>query len=247
MPEAQTKTAPPIQRILAIVLSRELFDKLKPFLSRQRLDISTTTSGKGSLVLLRNLQFSLIVIEHPLPDMDFAELLAEIRGATSRSAEAPVLVFTRGEPEALAALHYDPRLTFHTLHDGADKLLMLTARKLGVAARRASRLLVQMKVELGAAQILRACQSVNISESGLLLRSEQPLPLETTVDLRFTMPYTTRSIAARGRVVRYTDPDAEGLVGLAVQFDSIREDDREAIATFIADRSAAQAADGTQG
>ncbi len=235
---------PDQQRILTIVLSRELFDKLKPFLSRETLDISTVTNGKGSLVLLRNLAFSLIVLEHPLPDMDLEELLGEIRGRDSRCVEAPVLVLTREDPESLAATFDDPLLTFHTLRAGADELLMLTANRLGVAARRSSRLLVQIKVELGAAQILRACQSVNISESGLLLRTERPLPLETEVDLRFSLPYSTRAIQAQGRVVRYTNRDAEGLVGLAVHFDSISEEDREAIATFIADRTAATATGG---
>ena len=242
----QNPPVPESQRILTIVLSRELFDKLEPFLGRDTLDISTVTNGKGSLVLLRNLRFSLIVVEHPLPDMDFADLLAEIRGTDSRSGEAPVLVLTREDPEALNAIYVDPLVTFHTLFDDADQLLMLTAHKLGVAARRSSRLLVQIKVELGAAQIMRACQSVNISESGMLLRTERPLPLETEVDLRFTLPYTTREVQAHGRVVRYTDPDAEGLVGLAVHFDSIGEDDQEAIASFIADRAPAQAAAGEQ-
>jgi CheY-like chemotaxis protein len=237
---------PPPQRILTIVLSRELFDKLKAFLGRETLDISTVTSGKGSLVLLRNLSFSLVVLEHPLPDMDLEELLGEIRGPNSRCAEAPVLVLTREDPAVLAAAFDDPQLTIHTLYAGRDELLMLTANRLGVAARRSSRLLVQIRVELGAAQILRACQSVNISESGLLLRSERPLPLETEVNLRFSLPYSTRGIKARGRVARYTDRDAEGLVGLAVTFDSISDEDRKAIASFIADRMSSGAASGEQ-
>ena len=75
------------------------------------------------------------------------------------------------------------------------------------------------------------------------LAAERPLPLETEVDLKFSLPYSTREIQAAGRVVRYTDPDAEGLVGLAVHFDTISEEDREAIAAFIADRTAAKAAE----
>lgn len=225
-------------RILTIVLSRELFDKLRPFLSRDTLDISTATNGKGSLVLLRNLSFSLIVAEHPLPDMSLEDLLRELRGAKSRCVDTPILVLTRDDPGALAASIDDPLLTVRTLQTGADELLMLTANRLGVAARQASRMLVQIKVELGAAQILRACQSVNISETGLLLRSERPLPLETEVDLRFSLPYSSRSIQTRGRVVRYTNRGAEGFVGLAVQFDDIGDEDREAIVAFIADRAA---------
>ncbi|MFQ5349428.1 MAG: response regulator [Thermoanaerobaculia bacterium] len=229
------------QRILTIVISRELFDKLKPFLSRRTLDISTVTNGKGSLVLLHNLAFDLILLEHPLPDMELAELMSEIRGPESHCTETPVLALTREDPEALAAEFGDPQLTFHTLHASADELLMLTADRLGVAARRATRLPVQITVEPGAAQILRACQSVNMSESGMLLRTERPLPLETQVDLRFTLPSGSQTIGARGRVVRYSDPDAEGLVGLAIRFDSIEDENREAIATFIADRTAAEA------
>ena len=88
-------STPSPQRILTIVLSRELFDKLQPFLSRKTLDISTVTNGKASLVLVHNLGFSLVVLEHPLPDMDLEELLGEIRGPDSRCAKAPVLVLTR--------------------------------------------------------------------------------------------------------------------------------------------------------
>ncbi len=229
---------PAPQRILTIVLSRELFDRLKPLLSRDTLDISTVTSGKSSLVLLRNLAFRLIVVEHPLPDMELEELLKEIRSPVSRCKEASVLVLTREDPEALAASLGDPRLTCHTLRAGTDELLMLAANRLGVAARRASRLLVQMKVELGAARILRACQSVNISESGLLLRTDAALPLETQVGLRFSLPHHTGSIELEGSVVRYSNRDSEGLVGLAVHFDSISEEDRQTIAAFIADRTA---------
>ena len=234
------------QRILTIILSRELFDKLKPFFSRETLDISTVTNGKGSLVLLRNVRFSLIVLEHPLPDMELGELMSELRGPGSRCEETPVLVLTREDPEAVKALDDDPLITVHSLHDETDALLMLTAKELGVAARRASRLLVELKVELGAARIMRACQSVNLSESGLLLRTERPLPLETEVNARFSLPSSTQAIQTQGRVVRYTNRDAEGLVGLAVHFDSIGKEDRQAIADFIADRTTANAAGGEQ-
>ena len=234
---------PALQHILTVILSRELFDTLKPFLSRETLDISTVTSGKGSLVLLHNLAFHLIVVEHPLPDMEIEELLKEIRSRQSRCQETPVLVLTREDPEAMAASLDDPQATVHTLHASTDELLMLAASRLGVAARRASRLLVKLDVEVGAARILRACQSVNISESGLLLRTKDRLPLDTQVNLHFSLPYHTHGIQTQARVVRHTDRDTDGLVGLAVHFDSISEEDREAIATFIADRTAAGSAD----
>jgi CheY-like chemotaxis protein len=234
------------QRILTIILGRELFDKLRPFLGRETLDISTATNARGSLVLVRNLAFNLIVVEHPLPDMELTELVQEIRGRGSACRESPLLVLTREDPATLAAALDDPLATCQTLHAGSDELLMLTARCLGIATRR-GRLLVQLKVELGAASIQRACQSENISESGLLLRTDWPLPLQTDVELGFSLPYSGCGIRARGRIVRYTDPDAEGLVGLAVHFESISEEDREAIATFIAERSASRTAGAERG
>jgi hypothetical protein len=188
-------------------------------------------------VLLRNLAFNLVAIEHPLPDLELAQLLEAIRARESHSAEAPVLVLTREDPESLTAQLDDPKLTCHSLAASADELLMLLANRIGVAARRATRLLVHIKVQLGAARMLRVCQSVDISQSGLLVRTERPLPLETKVDLEFSLPYRSNSIKAMGRVVRHTDADSKGRVGLGIHFDSIGEEDRESISSFVADRS----------
>ncbi len=226
------------KRILALVASRALFDKLEPLLGRSNLDVSTVTSGKSSLVLLNNLAFDLVLIEHPLPDLELEDLLAAMRGSGSPTRETPVLVVTHKPPEGLAERCSDPRLTCCSSAAAAEDLLAAAGQCLGVAVRRATRLLVQIEVELGPAQILRACQSVNISESGLLLRTRRPPPLETDLKLSFDLPRAGRTITARGRVVRHASEDSEGGAGFGVCFTDLQAEDRELLAAFIGERSA---------
>lgn len=226
------------KRILALVASRGLFDKLEPLLDRSNLDVSTVTSAKSSLVLLNNLAFDLVLIEHPLPDLELDELLAAMRGSGSPTRETPVLVVTHELPEQLAEACPDPRLTCRSSADGADDLLTTAGLCLGVAVRRATRLLVQIGVELGPGRIKRACQTINISESGMLLRTKRLLPLETAVELSFDLPRTARTITARGRVVRHASPDRDGGTGLGVCFTELETEDRELLTAFIGERSA---------
>lgn len=229
------------RRILCILPSRELFDKLRPLFSRETLDITTVTSGLASLVLLRNLPFDLILAEHPLADLGPDELLAEIRDSAAGRAGMPVLMLTREPAAELAGrLPGDPDLACHSLEAEQEELLGLIASKLGVAAREASRLLVQLEVQMGPARILRACQTVDISASGMLVRTERMLPIATEVDLAFSLPDSRRSIQARGRVVRQAGSEREDQRGLGIRFTSMAADDQQALSGFLAELGADQ-------
>lgn len=239
---------PESRRILCILPSRELFEKLQPLFGRETLDLTTVTSGRASLVLLRNLAFDLILAEHPLADLGPDELVAEIRSPAAGGGETSVLILTRESPAELAGLlSGDPHLSCHSLEAEQEELLAIIAGRLGVAAREASRLLVQLELQMGPARILRACQTVDISESGMLVRTERMLPVATEVDLAFSLPTSRRSIQARGRVVRQAGSQREGHRGLGIQFTRIAEEDQLALASFLSELAAAQSSAAARG
>jgi PilZ domain len=60
----------------------------------------------------------------------------------------------------------------------------------------------------------RQSQTENISASGVLVRCPEPLPLDTTVEFRFTLPanHTAQvggEVAGRGRVARIVEAPVE--------------------------------------
>lgn len=224
-------------RILSIIASRELFDKLEPLLSRDTLDVSAVTSGKSSLVLLRNLAFSLILVEHPLADLELDEVLEAIRDPNGLTASSRVMVFTRDTPRELDERLADPDLSCHSVHESAVDLLARVAGRIGVAARKASRMLVQLQVEVGPGRIRRVCQTVDISVSGMLLRTDRPLPIDTEVDIGFVLPDPDKLLRTRGRVVRHARAAGRPF-GMGIEFVDLGRKELERLTAFIAERSA---------
>jgi uncharacterized protein (TIGR02266 family) len=69
---------------------------------------------------------------------------------------------------------------------------------------------------------------VNISQGGVFIRSREPLPVGTEVDLKFTIILDDfETIEGQGRVVRTVDDGDDA--GMGVEFTEMNESSREVI------------------
>lgn len=222
------------KRILVIVPGRELLGKLEAFLNRSSLEVNHVTSAQSSLILTNNLSYDLILAEHPMADLGLGEFLASIRSADSPSARCPLLLFAEEERIDALATQLDGQLD-HVLPAtvSGGEIERTISRVLGVAARSASRILVRLEVELNPGKLLRACQTVNISTSGMLVRIRQPIAVGTELGIRFNLPGDGRAIEATARVVRHSAPDVEGLRGVGLQLLDLTEDAQDQLAAFV--------------
>lgn len=103
---------------------------------------------------------------------------------------------------------------------------------LGVAARRTSRLLVQIDVSLEGGNCLRVLPSQNISQSGILLRGGLQLEVGEMVSFKFSLPGDDALIDGTARVIRHTSKH-EATVGTAIEFRRIDRLDQRRIADFV--------------
>ena len=71
--------------------------------------------------------------------------------------------------------------------------------------RRDPRVAVDLEVRYRSAQEFKAAYAKNISGGGIFIRTQQPLPLNREVQLRFTLPSISRPFAVHGLVV-WTNP-----------------------------------------
>ncbi len=79
------------------------------------------------------------------------------------------------------------------------------------------------------------CYMLNISKGGLFIRTDEALPLNTIVFLRFTMPGDTRPIETEGKVVWCNTNKEKGYFprGMGIKFLNLNSDDAIKIKIFV--------------
>ncbi len=224
--------------VLVAIASEAVFDLIRPLVSRSNVELMRVGSGQHALTLSEQSSYDLVVVQNPLPDLGFKEFLETIRAPESACDQSPVLILTREDRLDSITPHLDGVSAQACCVDAAPEQIQLALTELiGVAMRAKARLGVELKarVEQGSIQIF--CQTVNVSEAGLLIRSGRQLPLRTKVDLALSLPDDSKSIEATGEVLRHTSAEVDSVRGLAIRFLGFEEDGRQRMAEFVAKHS----------
>jgi uncharacterized protein (TIGR02266 family) len=116
----------------------------------------------------------------------------------------------------------------------------VASRLLGVVPRTSARLVIRLVVQLAEGKQLLVSQTENISEAGMLLRTDSLYPLGTKVTLEANLPGDRAPIQAEAEVVRHALADLEGVQGLGLRLSSVKGDGLARLRDYIAvKRSAA--------
>lgn len=220
--------------ILAVGLEREDYTDLHPILSRSSIEVYRVAMAQNAFELTDEMAFDLILVGQPLPDMRLEDFVAIARRSASASRQAEIVVLAQGEsPGELEAVRHEPGMHVLTLESPRLELLRELADHMGLAQRMSQRLLVRLEVQVDDTVETRALQSVNVSATGMLLRTERPYPVETRLTMEFDLPTDGTTVEAEGEVVRHTDPAAEGVPGIGVHFTRLREEDQRRLMRYL--------------
>jgi hypothetical protein len=107
---------------------------------------------------------------------------------------------------------------------------------IGVAMRAKARLGVELAARLDQGSIQLFCQTVNVSEAGMLIRTGRALPLKTQVKLTLSLPDDSEPIEAIGEVLRHTVPGVDPVKGIAIRFLEFADGGRARLADFVAEQ-----------
>ncbi len=77
--------------------------------------------------------------------------------------------------------------------------------------------------------------SEDLSDGGLFVATYERIPLDSAVHVSFELPSGTR-VSTAGRVVWVREASEEHAPGVGVAFDSLSEEEREAILEFVRER-----------
>lgn len=107
------------------------------------------------------------------------------------------------------------------------------------AERRATpRAETELQVNYRTAQEFTAAYVRNISGGGIFIRTQQPLPLNSEVQIRLTLPGHTRVLAVRGVVVWNTPYPSRSSFpsGMGIKFLSLEPDVQKLISGFVREK-----------
>jgi CheY-like chemotaxis protein len=211
-------------RVLVVGLERSHYKDLLPLLSRALLNVDRLSTGESAAELASQVAIDLVVIRHPLPDMAIGSFMQSLHQAGSPCEKTPILVVAD-----------DNRLTelASMLPGGAgqavsvnqpEKLLAHVALVLKLAPRADVRIAVRLEVKLDGGTKLIICQSENISEKGMLLRTDARFPIGSKVRFDFTLPGDQLAVQGEADVVRHAEPPVEGLFGMGLKVNWFKGD-----------------------
>jgi len=199
-------------------------------LRRQEYERHVADSLEAGLRMAKTLKPALVLL-----DRDFDRAAAVVRGIRKDPAtrRCSLAVVARGDFQSVE---------LELLELGANAVLRLPmseewdtrlAGLLEVDARRETRvpIHIQLQATLGPEDPFTA-ESVNISETGMLVHSTTLMGLGRDVDFAFQLPRTSGLVSGRARVVRFGGPGEFGL-----QFVDLDEDVLGRLRSFLQGRS----------
>jgi uncharacterized protein (TIGR02266 family) len=222
-------------RVLVVGLERKLYLKLEPLLGRSLLTVDRVPRGESGLLLTGNVVFDLIVLRHPLPDMALGSFINRVHEPGAPCGAAQILVLTDDAQIALlqSMIPDGPRCVL-SVNQPTKLLEQVASRLLGVTPRVAARVLVRLTVKLQEGQQLLSCQSENVSEGGMMLRTDASFPMGTHVDFELTLPGDRLPLKGEAEVARQAVADVEGVQGFGLKFLSLKSDGHSRLNRFLA-------------
>jgi len=221
----------------------ELFLELeKTFFRRENFELRVARDGRQAFEIIAAERPDLVFMDLYMPIMNGDECCLRVKNDPGLRSTPIVMVTQAGREVDLAKCR----------QAGCDEILLKpinrhlfvdTARRLlAVAAREAQRVRARLEVRYGPDRLQLLCNySVNISAGGLFLKTDDPLPVDTPLDLEFTLPSRQQPICCSGRVAWVNHPvllhKPELAAGMGVQFIDLRLDDMHAIRDFIKQES----------
>ncbi len=104
-----------------------------------------------------------------------------------------------------------------------------------VERREHPRAVVKIEIEFKHTIDFVSSYMLNISKGGLFIRTDEALPLDTIIFLRFTLPGDTKLIETAGKVVWCNASKEKGYFprGMGIKFLRLKSDDAEKIKLFV--------------
>lgn len=207
---------------------------LSPLWAELGLGRHHSSSAEAALEIVRNGGSpGAIFVSYPLWDSSLDDLLLALERVLQDERPGPIVVLAPAASLFEVAGLEDRGVTVLAEDKEPEELRAVIKNLLVRTLRAHPRTIVRMAVEVGAGQILRICQTEDLSASGMLIRTSEEFPLGSAVNLEFSLLEDEEPIRCAARVVRFTQPDVEKARGMGVHFLSFEENGQQRLEDFL--------------
>lgn len=177
----------------------------------------------------------MVMTESRLPDGSGAALCRELRSDPRTMAVPVVFVTTDSSPETRAAALEVGCADFLTKPVRTRRVFTVLEHHIGHRRRRHIRTTCRLPVEVrggwGPGEIL---ETTNLGEGGMFIRTAQPAPIGTVLDLSFRIPGRGQEVQVRGEVLYTFDARSSGVEpGAGVRFLDLDSRTQDGLTSFI--------------
>jgi DNA-binding response OmpR family regulator len=233
------------RNVLIVGVDTSTYQRVAPILGRTDFDVDRFPNGETALELLEVVPFDVILVCHPLPDMETEKFLNRIRGREGTSAcLRSAVVLLSNTASLVEARRLEGRGANRVLQLDGDEGVLETAVAglLRVATRISVRIMAHISVEVASGKTTVLCQTENVSESGMLLRTDRQFSIGSILGFEFQLIGLSESITGRAEVVRHTHLGRDSVMGVGVRFVEIFGDGRRRLEGHLSKTVAAGAA-----
>jgi hypothetical protein len=227
--------APAKKRVLVVGLEDDVFARIDPLLSRAVFAVERAPEARAAATVCGRILFDLVIARHPLAGMALKDFIAALWKQTGASTACHLLVLAEaGRLGELTEYVREGQSLVLPVTEPGKVLEEVASRLLGVAPRTSARLVIRLVVQLDGGKQLLVSQTENISEAGMLLRTDSLYPLGTRVTLEANLPGDRAPIQAEAEVVRHALAGLEGVQGLGLRLSSVKGDGLARLRDYIA-------------
>lgn len=226
-----------VKKILLVDDVKFFLELQKSFLKRTSCEILTASNGKEGVELARKERPDLVLMDLYMPEMNGDDACKAIKSDPELKHTPIIMVTKAGEGDEKGRCLIAGCDEFITKPINRVKLLETVKKFLNVLVREHVRVPIDAKVTYIVDGKRYYSELHDVSEGGVFICAESPLPMGTSLMIKFQLPETADLIEVEGNVVRVVEKIAEQPVhvvpGNGIKFSRVPIDAKRDIANYI--------------
>ena len=221
-------------KVLAAGIERGTFEHLAPVLRRGAVQVDWVATPEAGVDVAGEHRYDVILMDAVPCDWPLEKVVRSFRDPSSPSRGAAILVLAEPDQVDVArALRSRGVNRVMLVTDPPEIICDQMANLIKVAPRVQVRLATNVEAALGKSGQELFCQTVNLSSTGMLIRTQHRPPLGTPVVFKIRLSDAAGTIFGRGEIVRHATMGRGGVDGVAIRFVGFDKDGAQQLQRYM--------------